>query len=192
MEDKEIKKLNIEDNLPSVPRKEDGSIDLEQITLEVDEKNNRIIPNDIFDSYYRELPSGVINQSRTWRTANNGKIKILSSEDKEIQKAGGEALQATLKQRRKMSETIDIFLKKRASIEEIEQLGLEDGATKQDALIAAMMQRAIIMKDVQAFNSLRDTVGEKPTEKISAEVETITAEDRERIEKILSRENHNI
>ena len=66
-------------------------------------------------------------------------------------------------------------------------LGLEEGATKQDALIAAMFTRAIEQKDVAAFTSLRDTAGEKPTDKIAAEIETITAEDRERIERILNR-----
>jgi hypothetical protein len=126
-----------------------------------------------------------VNESATYTAYNKG---LLSSLDNDIRRKGGEALQAELKQRRKLSESIDIFLTKKASIEEIEQLGLEQGATKQDALIAAMMLRAIEQKDVQAFNSLRDTVGEKPTEKISAEVETITPEDRAQIERILNRD----
>ena len=72
MEDKTIKKLNIPAaDLPEVPRKEDGTIDLEAITIEIDEKNNKIIPDDIFDNYYRELPNGVINNSKTWRTSNS-------------------------------------------------------------------------------------------------------------------------
>jgi hypothetical protein len=79
------------------------------------------------------------------------------------------------------------MLAQKASPEEIEQYGLQAGATKQDAMTAAMMQRAIEQKDVQAFNSLRDTAGEKPTDKIAAEIETITPEDRERIERILNR-----
>lgn len=189
MEEKTIKKLNIPAaDLPEVPRKEDNSIDLEAITIEIDEKNNKIIPDDIFDSYYRELPNGIINQSKTWRTANGGKIKILTSEDREIQKAGGEALQATLKQRRSIQETVKIMLAQKATPEEIELYDLPEGATKQDAMTAAMLTRAIEQKDVAAFTSLRDTAGEKPTDKIAAEVETITAEDRERIERILKRD----
>jgi hypothetical protein len=190
MEDKTIKKLNISAaDLPEVPRTVDGKIDLEAITIEIDEKNNKIIPDDIFDSYYRELPNGVINQSKTWRTASGGKLKILSSDDIEIQRAGGEALQATLKQRRSIQETVKIMLAQKATAEEIEAYNLPEGATKQDAMTAAMLARAIEQKDVAAFTSLRDTAGEKPTDKIAAEVETITAEDRERIERILKRDN---
>lgn len=190
MEDNKIKKLNIPAaDLPEVKRTVDGKIDLEAITIEIDEKNNKIIPDDIFDSYYRELPNGVINQSKTWRTASGGKLKILSSDDIEIQRAGGEALQATLKQRRSIQETVKIMLAQKATAEEIEVYNLPEGATKQDAMTAAMLAKAIEQKDVAAFTSLRDTAGEKPTEKIAAEVETITAEDRERIERILNRDN---
>lgn len=180
-----------EKSLPEVPRSADGKIDIEAIATGKTEKEFYIVPDEVFDNYYKELPAGTINQSKTKRaTATGGYIGIFGNnpeEDKQKQIAGGKALQAAIKQRRKLSETIDIFLRQKASIEEIEQLGLEEGATKQDALIAAMFTRAIEQKDVAAFNSLRDTAGEKPTEKISAEVETITPEDRKQIERILNR-----
>ena len=186
MEDKtKIKKLNIPAaDLPEVPRKEDGTIDLEAIKLGEDEKGRVIIPDEIIDVYYKELPDGVTNPNKDKWVYNAG---LLKKADREVQKMGAEALNAKNAQRRRLSETIDIFLKKKASFEEIEQLGLEEGATKQDALIAAMFTRAIEQKDVAAFTSLRDTAGEKPTDKIAAEIETITAEDRERIERILNR-----
>ena len=178
-------------DLPEVPRKIDGTIDLEAIAIGKNEKGFYIIPDEIFNSYYKELPAGTINQSKTKRaTATGGFIGIFGNDpeaDLLKQRKGREAQAAAYRQRRKLSETIDIFLKKKATVEEIEQLGLEDGATKQDALIAAMFTRAIEQKDVQAFNSLRDTAGEKPTEKIAAEVETITPEDRKQIERILNR-----
>ena len=176
--------------LPEVPRSADGKIEIDKITLEVDEKGNRIIENDIFDCYYKELPEKVINKDKTWRTTpTGGKIKILGNDpgDREIQRKGAETLNATFAQRRKMSETIDILLRKKATPEEIEALGLEDGATKQDALMASMLLKAIERGDVQAGAFIRDTAGEKPTEKIAAEVETITAEDRAHIERILNR-----
>jgi len=45
MEDNKIKKLNIPAaDLPEVPRTTEGKIDLEAITIETDEKNNKIIP----------------------------------------------------------------------------------------------------------------------------------------------------
>lgn len=171
-------------NLPEVPRTIEGKIDLEVIAIGKNEKDNYIVPDEIMKAYYKELPNGTVNQSGTFTAYNKG---LLRSLDNDIRRKGGEALQAEIKQRRKLSETIDIFLRQKASIEEIEQLGLEAGATKQDALIAAMFTRAIEQKDVQAFNSLRDTAGEKPTEKIAAEVETITPEDRKQIERILNR-----
>lgn len=193
MEDNKLKKLNIPAcDLPEVPRTVDGKIDLEAIATGKTEKDFYIVPDEIFNAYYKELPAGTINQSKTKRaTATGGYIGIFGGdpeEDIEKQRKGREAQAAAYRQRRKLSETIDIFLKKKASIEEIEQLGLEDGATKQDALIASMLMKAIERGDVQAGAFIRDTAGEKPTEKIAAEVETITAEDRERIERILNRD----
>lgn len=186
MEDNKLKKLNIPAaDLPEVPRTEDGKIDLEAISTGKNEKGNYIVPDEILKAYYKELPNGTINQSGTFQAWNKGLLQALNDD---IRRKGGEALQAELKQRRKLSETIDTFLRKKASIEEIEQLGLEEGATKQDALIASMLMKAIERGDVQAGAFIRDTAGEKPTEKIAAEVETITAEDRERIERILNRD----
>lgn len=196
MEDKTINKLNIPvADLPKVPRTADGKIDVDAITIEINEKGNRVIEDEILDAYYKELPPGIVNKSGTFRTSpSGGKLRMLSSnsEDKSIQSMGGKALQANLKQTRSIQETVKIMLAQKATAEEIAEYNLPEGATKQDAMTAAMLARVIEQKDVQAFNSLRDTAGEKPTEKISAEVETITAEDRERIEKILQRDNHNI
>lgn len=190
MEDKEIIKLNIEEHLPSVPRKEDGTIDLDKITLEVDEKNNKIIPNEIFDAYYRELPNGVINQSKSWRTSNGGKIKILGSDpaDAYIHRRGADASNATQAQRRTFKDTIEYMLRQKAKKSVIEDLELTEDATNLDMIIASALKQAS-RGNTKAYEFLRDTIGEKPTEKISAEVETITPEDRERIERILNRDN---
>lgn len=201
MEDKSIQKLNIVDNLPSdspkdppaVPRKEDGTIDLDKITLEVDEKGNRIIPNDIFDNFYKELPDKIINQSKSWRTSNGGKIKILGSDpaDAYIHRRGADASNATQAQRRTFKDTIEYMLRQKAKKSVIEDLELTEDATNLDMIIASALKQAA-KGNTKAYEFLRDTAGEKPTEKISAEVETITPEDRERIEKILQRDNHNI
>lgn len=49
------------------------------------------------------------------------------------------------------------------------QLGMDDeNIDNQMAMIIAMWQRAL-KGDYQAFNSLRDTVGEKPKDKVSVE-----------------------
>lgn len=50
-----------------------------------------------------------------------------------------------------------------------EQLGIDDeNIDNQMAMIIAMWQRAL-KGDYQAFNSLRDTVGEKPKDEVSVE-----------------------
>jgi len=186
MEDIKIdeSKLNIDNGLPNVPRLPDGKIDLDAVSLGKNEKDNYIVPDEIMQAYYKELPNGTVNESKTFTAYNGGLLKSLNDE---IRRKGAEALNAERAQRRKMSETIDILLKKKATPEEIEQLGLEEGATKQDALMAAMLLKAIERGDVQAGAFIRDTAGEKPTEKIAAEVETITPEDRKQIERILNR-----
>ena len=191
MEDKTIKKLNIAAaDLPEVPRTVDGKIDLEAITIEIDEKNNKIIPDDIFDSYYRELPNGVINQSKTWRTASGGKLKILGGDpeaDKAIHEAGGKALQATLVQRRSIKEILEELSRRTVTAEEAEEYSMEEGTSLLEAANLAQIRRAM-RGDTKAAEYIRDTLGEKPVDKIAAEVETITAEDRQRIERILNRD----
>lgn len=189
MEDNKLKKLNIPAaDLPEVPRKEDGTIDLEAITIEIDEKQNRIIPDNLFEAYYKELPNKVINKSKSWRTSNGGKIKILGSDpaDSYIHRLGANASNATQSQRRSIKEILEELSKKTVTAEEAEEYGLIEGTTLLEAANLAQIRRAM-KGDTKAAEYIRDTLGEKPTEKISAEVETITAEDRERIEKILKR-----
>jgi hypothetical protein len=186
MEENKLKKLNIPAvDLPEVKRTATGEIDLEAIATGKTEKEKYIVPDEILKAYYKELPDGTTNESGTFQAWNKGLLQTLNDD---IRRKGAEALNAERAQRRKLSETIDIFLKKKASIEEIEQLGLEDGATKQDALIASMLMKAIERGDVQAGAFIRDTAGEKPTEKVAAEIETITPEDRKQIERILNRD----
>lgn len=183
-------KLNNALSLPEVPRLSDGSIDLEAITIETDEKGNRIIDNALFDAYYKELPNKVINQSKSWRTASGGKLKILGGDpegDKPIHEAGGKALQATLEHRRSCKEILEQLALKKADIEELDRLGLQEGTNNLEAASYAAVLKAI-RGDIKALEYIRDTLGEKPTEKISAEVETITPEDRKQIERILARQ----
>ena len=171
-------------DLPEVPRNDDGTINLDLVALGKNEKENYIVPDEVMKAYYKELPNGTVNASGTYTAYNGG---LLMSLNQEIRRKGGEALQAQIKQRRKLSETIDIFLRKKASNEEIEQLGLEAGASKQDALIAAMIARAIERGDVQAGIFLRDTAGEKPTDKVDASIMSITPADEELIKRVAAR-----
>ena len=53
--DKLNKSLEVKKDLPEVPRTEAGAIDLEAITIEIDEKGNKIISNDIFETELESL-----------------------------------------------------------------------------------------------------------------------------------------
>lgn len=186
-----IDKLNTEKkDLPEVPRKEDGSIDLEKIQKGKSKRNNTIVPDEIFNAYYRELPDKVENESGSWRTVSTGgKIKILGGDpegDKDIHKKGGEALQATIKQQRTFADVISTMLCQKASTEAIEDLELNPGADNLEMIIAAAAKQAS-RGNVKAMEFLRDTIGQKPTEKLAAEVTALTPEDREMLERVSRR-----
>lgn len=170
-----------------------GDIDIDQILKEAptDEKGNKIVDDNIFDQYYKQLPEKCINKSGTWRTTSTGgKLKIFGTdieEDRQIQKAGGEALQAALKHRRSMSEDIQIALLKKANPETIAALGLDAGANNQQAVIAAAILQAI-EGNVKAQQFIRDTIGEQPTAKQDISLQ-MTDDDRSLLEKVESRLN---
>lgn len=183
MEDIRIDAEKLNKTLPEIPRKEDGTIDVEEISIGKTDKGNYIVKDEILEEYYKELPNNVYNESRTAWTANKGIMRMPSEE---IRRKGAEALNARNAQRKSFSEAIDSILNKKASKDAIEDLNLKEDATNLDMIIASALRQAS-RGNAKAWEFLRDTVGEKPTEKISAEVETITAEDRAQIERILNR-----
>lgn len=172
-----------------IPRNEDGTINIDLIATGKTEKGYYIIDDDIFDKYYKELPAGTVNKSGTWRAANNGKIKIFGGnpeEDKAIHIKGAATSNAAQAQRRTFRDTINYMLKQKANKRTIEDLGLTDGATNLDAVIAAAFMQAN-KGNVKAMDFLRDTVGEKPSDRLEATVENLTPEDREMLENIKNR-----
>lgn len=173
-----------------IPRLEDGVIDIEAISTGKDDKGNYIVPDELFDKYYKELPRGTVNESKTYRAYNGGKVKSLTSENRDIQVMGGKALQAKLKQRRTFAEAISTVLAQKPSQKVREELELDSTADNLDAVIAAMLKQAQ-RGNVKAGDFLRDTVGEKPTDKLEASVETMTAEDREMLANIQKRMEEN-
>lgn len=185
MEENKLKKLNIPAvDLPEVPRTEDGKIDLDKIAIGKNEKDNYIVPDEIIEKYFKELPDGTTNPNNDKWVYSKG---ILRQATKEVQKMGAEALNAKVAQRKSFAEAIDGILTKKANKEAIEDLELKEDATNLDMIIAAALKQAA-RGNAKAWEFLRDTVGEKPTEKIAAEVETITPEDRRQIERILNRD----
>ena len=92
----DINKLNKStEPAADLPRLPDGSIDLEKISKGKNEKGNYIFPDEIIEKYYKLLPDGSTNESNNKWVYNGG---ILNKATQEVQKQGGEALQAKLKQ----------------------------------------------------------------------------------------------
>ena len=191
MEDNKLKKINIPAaDLPEVPRTEDGKIDVEKIAIGKDEKGY-IIPDNIFDSYLKELPPGTTNESQSYRAYNGGKLARLENDPEEASKrgtAGANASNTTQAARRSIKEILEELSRRTVTAEEAEEYSMEEGTSLLEAANLAQIRRAM-KGDTKAAEYIRDTLGEKPVDKIAAEVETITAEDRERIERILNRDN---
>lgn len=182
-------KLNkaIGNDLPEVPRTPEGKIDIEKISIGKDSKGY-IIPDNIFDSYLKELPEGTTNESQTFRAYNGGKLTRLENNIQEASKrglAGAISSNNTQAARRTNKEILEEIARRNTPIEELERLGIESGDMLLAANYAAVLKA--IRGDIKALEYIRDTLGEKPVDKISAEVETITPEDRKQIERILNR-----
>jgi hypothetical protein len=174
--------------LPEVPRDETGKIKIEEIATGKDEKGY-IVPDEIFDAYLKELPPGTTNESGNYRAYNGGKLARLENDTEEASKRGkigGPASQDTQKTRRSIKEILEELSRRTVTAEEAEEYGMEEGTSLLEAASLAQFRRAM-KGDTKAAEYVRDTLGEKPADKISAEIETITPEDRKQIERILNR-----
>lgn len=155
-----------------------------------DENGHKIVPDDIFNSFCKFLPDGTYNESRTYRAYNGGRLFQIGSDPdktKEVTTAGGQSLQATLKRRRTFAESFEIILRQKARPETIAELNLADNATNQDAIVAAAVIQALT-GNMKAQQFVRDTIGEMPAVKQEITADILTAEDRELLEKIRSRQ----
>ena len=176
---------NVAADPPEVKRTVTGEIDLEAIATGKDKKGY-IIPDNIFDYYLKELPEGTTNQSGTFRAYNGGKLTRLENNRQEASRrgiVGAEASNNSQATRRTNKEIIDIFYTKKAPKEVIERLGLTEGATVIEAINEAMIQEAF-KGNTKAYELLRDTAGEKPTEKIDASLSAMTPEQQKILEDI--------
>lgn len=193
MEDlKTNEKLNnpVEDlqEVPEVPRDESGKIIIEKVAIGKDEKGY-IIPDIIFDKYLKELPPGTTNESQSYRAYNGGKLARLENDIEEASKrgkAGGITSQTTNRARRSIREILEELSKNTVTAEEAEQYGLKEGTTLLEAATLAQIRRAM-KGDTKAAEYVRDTLGEKPADKIDASITGLTAEDKEMIRNMESR-----
>jgi hypothetical protein len=143
-------------------------------------KERYIVPDDIFEEYLKELPDNTVNESKTYRTFNGGKLTILGTDperDKVIQDKGREANKSTLLQRRTFKEQADILL---ANIDK------NTGKTGIENITVAMYERALA-GDVKAYTALRDTAGEKPADTVDLNANVMTEADKTLIEKLKKR-----
>ena len=70
--------------------------------------------------------------------------------------------------------------------EEIEEYGLKEGTTLLEAVNLAQVRRAM-KGDTKAAEYVRDTLGEKPSEKVDANITAITPADEELIKRVAAR-----
>lgn len=141
------------------------------------EKGQPIISDEDFTDNVKDLPKGT--RSEDGRYANEGGylrpgIKGDPKTYENCSKAG-EASRAVYAERRKIAETIDIFLK---------SVDKETGKTMQEKIVEAMGIKAM-EGCVGAFEALRDTVGEKPTDNVNVDV--MTDGDKALMQKLLKR-----
>ena len=129
-----------------------------------DEKGRPIISDEDFMDNLKALPAGT--KSESGKIANRGGYldpgkkgdpKTISNCSK-----AGKAAQAANAERRKIAETIDIFLK---------TVDKETGKTMQEKIVEAMGLKAMD-GCVGAAEFIRDTVGEKPSDNVSLDVMT--------------------
>lgn len=187
MEDiKNTQKLNnVPVDPPEVKRTVTGEIDLEAIATGKDDKGY-IIPDNIFDYYLKELPEGTTNQSGTFRAYNGGKLTRLENNREEASRRGyNGSISSNNSQaaRRTNKEIIDILLTRKAPKEAIERLGLAEDATMIEAANLAQLIEAM-KGNTKAMEYIRDTAGEKPTEKIDASLSAMTPEQQKILEDI--------
>jgi len=144
-----------------------------------DYKGNAIVPDEYFNENLAALPDGTYNESKTYRAYNGGKLYQIGSipeKDIEIQRAGADATNATLAERKTFSEMLDIGLRKKT----------ETGLSYLEQITVSMMQKAVA-GDVKAAQFVRDTIGEMPVSKQQITADVTTEADRALMEKIAKR-----
>ena len=97
-------------------------------------------------------------------------VPLTTEKAREIGKKGGIASGKAKRQKKLIKDQISLLLslplKDKTTIKKLETLGIDtDNIDNQMAMVIAMWQKAL-KGDVNAFNTLRDTIGEKPVEQI--------------------------
>lgn len=83
-----------------------------------------------------------------------------TEEARERGKKGGIASGEARRKKKTIRETLEMMLSGK----------MPDGATRQDAIVVALLEKAL-SGDVRAFEAIRDSIGEKPSEKMNIATE---------------------
>lgn len=102
--------------------------------------------------------------------------EMTEKEQRKIASKGGKASGEARKKRKLIAAQLELLLslplKDEKAKTKLEKLGIDtDNIDNQMAMVISMWNKAI-KGDVQAFNSIRDTVGEKPKENMNIDLES--------------------
>ena len=141
-----------------------------------DEKGRAVISDEDFMDNLKDLPEGTMSDGGKYSKCGGYVQCGRKGDPKTIENCSkaGKAAQENNAKRRAIAETIDIFLKKTD----------ENGVTMQEKIVEAMGLKAMD-GCVGAFEALRDTVGEKPTDQLNLDV--MTDKDREVLKNLTER-----
>lgn len=166
-----------------------SDIDIQYLldNADIDDKGNKVLPDKVVYKYYKRLPDGTRDESKSKIVMRGGLLNDLSnSMYRDIAVKGAKALNATKARRRTFRETISDMLTAPADSRQRDTLGLKQGATQQDAIIAAMILQAAD-GNRGAAEFVRDTVGERPADVSDVSLHTISDADRSLIDKVRQR-----
>ena len=166
-----------------------SDIDIQYLldNADIDDKGNKVLPDKVVYKYYKRLPDGTRDESKSKIVMRGGLLNDLSnSMYRDIAVMGAKALNATKARRRTFRETISDMLTAPADSRQRDTLGLKQGATQQDAIIAAMILQAAD-GNRGAAEFVRDTVGEKPADISDVNLHSMTEAARSLLVKVQQR-----
>ena len=166
-----------------------SDIDIQYLldNADIDDKGNKVLPDKVVYKYYKRLPDGTRDESKSKIVMRGGLLNDLSnSMYRDIAIKGAKTLNAMKARRRTFRETISDMLTAPADSRQRDTLGLKQGATQQDAIIAAMILQAAD-GNRGAAEFVRDTVGEKPADISDVNLHSLTEADRSLLDKVKQR-----
>ena len=127
------------------------------------DKGQAIVPDDVFMDNLKSLPNGTRSDDGKYAKDGGYLRPGIKGDPKTIENCtkAGNATADTYARRKSFRESITILLNKTD----------DEGVSMQDRIVAAMANKAMD-GCVGAFEALRDTVGEKPSDQVSLDVMT--------------------